>query len=256
MRWRVKITERNGDDRLLRDVLEARSLRLDEQAGELFLIGDPFEELETAGEVHALASRVQSIVKEIGEEDSDIHMSFRLGEVWEEPENGEPRRGYVFLTGHSSAYCFASAGVSLGVVRGLSLSEAERQRIEDEEKELAYKKKCRKAISRFASAFLDDRALQVQRLLRKELTPQTMGHIADLIQADIGGAMRALVSNNQLTRFYRSINHPDVFGEQARHIVPKGDPPPKPMNLDEAREFTRALAARWLENKAGLLPEG
>jgi hypothetical protein len=255
MRWRVKITERNGDDRLLRDVLEARSLRLDEQASELFLIGDPFEELETAGEVHALASRVQSIVNEIGDANSDILMSFQIGHVLEELENGERQR-HLFLTALASARCFATAGASLVVDRGVSLSEADRKRCEEEEKETAYKKKRRKAISRFISAFIDDRALQVQRLLKNDLTPQTMGHIADLIQADIGGAMRDLVSGNQLTRFYRSINHPDVFGEQARHIVPKGDPPPKPMNLDEAREFTRALAAGWLENKAGLLPEG
>jgi UDP-2,3-diacylglucosamine pyrophosphatase LpxH len=62
MRWRVEISDVSGDKRLLRDVLEGRSIRLHEQAGELFLIGDPFEALETAGEVHALASRVQSIV--------------------------------------------------------------------------------------------------------------------------------------------------------------------------------------------------
>ncbi len=239
-----------------RDVLEARSLRLDEQAGELFLIGDPFEELETAGKVHALASRVQSIVKEIGEVDSDIRMSFRLGEVWEELENGEPRSGYVFLTGRISAYCFASAGVSLGVAPSLSLPEAERQRIEDEEKELPYQKKRRKAISRFVSAFLDKRALLVQRLLQKDLTPLTMGHIANLIQADMGSAIKDLVPKNQLTRFHRSINHPDVFKEQARHIVSEQDPPPNPMSWDEAREFTRDLAARWLEKKAGLPPEG
>jgi hypothetical protein len=38
MRWRVEITEQNGDDRLLRDVLEAYSIRLHEQAGKLFLV--------------------------------------------------------------------------------------------------------------------------------------------------------------------------------------------------------------------------
>jgi hypothetical protein len=255
MRWRVKITERSGDDRLLRDVLEARSLRLDEQAGELFLIGDPFEELETAGEVHALASRVQSIVKEIGEGDSDIFMSFRLGEVWEELENGEPRRGHVFLTAHSGAYCFASAGVSLAVVRGLSLSEADRTRIEEEEKELAYQKKRRKAISRCVSALKDERALRVQRLLQGDLNSQTMWHIHELIEADIGGAMKDLVSRNQLERFSRSINHP-VFGKDARHIVSNEKPPKNPMNMDEAQKFIHVLVARYLEKKAGVSPEG
>jgi hypothetical protein len=138
------------------------------------------------------------------------------------------------------------------VDRGLSLSEAERKRIEEAEKEAAYQKKRRKAISRFVSAFIDERALQVQRLLQGDLNPQTMGHIADLIQDDIGGAMRDLVASHQLTRFYRSINHPDVFGEQARHIISKEEPPPKPMNIHEARKFIHGLVELYLEKKAGL----
>jgi hypothetical protein len=252
MRWRVEITEQNGDDRLLRDVLEARSIRLHEEAGKRFLVGDPFEALPTAGEVHALASRVQSIATEIEEAHSDIPIGFQIGHVLEELESGE-RRMHVFGMARGFAMGFGGAA-SLTVERGLSLSEADRRRIEEEEREAAYKKKRRKATSLLVSALENERASQVQRLLRKQLTPQTMGHIADLIQDDIGGAMRDLVSGNQLTRFYRSINHPDVFGEQARHIISGQEPPPKPMSLDEAQAFIRDLAARWLESKAGLPP--
>jgi hypothetical protein len=78
-----------------------------------------------------------------------------------------------------------------------------------------------------------------------------MGHIADLIQDDTGSEMKNLVSDKQLTRFYRSINHPDVFGELARHIVSDDEPPPNPMSLEEARSFVRVLANRWMERKAG-----
>ncbi len=158
------------------------------------------------------------------------------------------------MTARIGAFCFGGAGVSLSVGRGLSLSESDRKRSEEEEREEAYQKTRRKAISRVVSALKDERALKVQRLLQKELTPQTMGHIADLIQDDIGGVMRDLASGNQLTRFYRSINHPDVFGEQARHIISQQEPPPMPMSMDEARAFIRDLAARWLEDKAGLPP--
>ena len=253
MKWRVEISERSGDDRLLRDVLGALSIGLHEQTSELFLISDKFETLESAGEVHALASRVQSIVREIGQRDPDILMNFRIGHVLEELNNGELRK-YAFMTASSGAFAFCGASSSLVVERGVSLSEAERKQIEEQEKQLAYQKIRRKAIACVVSAFRDGHALQVQRLLQSELTPQTMGHIADLIQDDIGGAMRDLISSNQLTRFYRSINHPDVFGEHARHIVSKKEPPPKPMSLDEARDFIRDLATGYLEKKAGLPP--
>ena len=79
-----------------------------------------------------------------------------------------------------------------------------------------------------------------------------MGHIADLIQDDTESEMKNLVSDIQLIRFNRFINHPDVFGEQARHIISKVEPPPNPMSLEEARTFIRALADRWMERKAGL----
>jgi hypothetical protein len=70
----------------------------------------------------------------------------------------------------------------------------------------------------------------------------------------MGDAIRDLVSRNQLTRFHRSINHPEVYGDQARHITSGQEPPPKPMKLDEARTFIRNIAELWLEKKAGLPP--
>jgi hypothetical protein len=76
------------------------------------------------------------------------------------------------------------------VDRGLSLSEAERKRIEEAEKEAAYQKKRYKATSRFVSALNDERALRVQRLLQGDLNSQTMWHIFELIEADIGGTMK------------------------------------------------------------------
>jgi cell division protein FtsB len=255
MRWLVEIRERSGDERLLRDVLEASSIRLHEEASKLFLIGDVFEALETAAEVYALASRVQSIVTEIGLADSDILMSFQIGPVVEKVENGE-RRGHMFIAGRATAFSFATGAASLTMQRGVSLSEADRAQIEEEQKELDYQKKRRRATSRFVSALGDERALQVQRLLQKELTPLTMWHIVELIQVDPGGAIKDLVSSDRLTRFGGSVNHPDVMGEQARHIVSKHTPPPRPMSLDEARAFICDLAACWLARKAGLPPPG
>ena len=139
------------------------------------------------------------------------------------------------------------------VVRGqpvAEMSDEEKKFLEEEQRECEYQDLRRKAVSYVVSAFQDERAVQVQRLLCGELTPQTMGHIADLIQDEMGERMKALASSHQLTRFYRSINHPEVFGEQARHIVSQADPPPHPMSLSEAQQFVRALATRWMERKA------
>jgi hypothetical protein len=111
---------------------------------------------------------------------------------------------------------------------------------------------CRKAIILVASAFRDERALQVQRLLRGELNTMYMRHIYELILDDMDGAITELTTNSQLTRFKRSIHHPQAVGVQALHIVTNDDPPPNPMSMDEARVYIQSVAAKWLEFKAGV----
>ena len=128
-------------------------------------------------------------------------------------------------------------------------------RWEEERQERDYQQLKRKALSRIISATRDERALQVQRLLQGELNPHTMGQIAELIKADMRNRMETLVSKKLLTRFKGSINHPSVFGEKSRHIIPKGAPPSNPMSLEEARCFIRDLADRWMERKAGFNQE-
>jgi len=253
MRWRVEISELHGDDRLLRDELEEVSILLNDETETLFLTSERFEALQTAAQVYELVSRVQSIITEVTRDDPDIAMTFRVGSVLEEVANGEFRK-HAFMTIRATSVSLISVNAALTVERAPLLSNADRERVENEQKEQAYLSKRRKATARFISAFTDERALQVQRLPRNQLTTQSMWHIFELIQEDMGPAMRDLVPHNRQTRFERSINHPLAFGQQARHAVLKVEPPPKPMGLDEARAFIQELAARWLEIKARLSP--
>ena len=176
-------------------------------------------------------------------------MTFQIGGVFEASENGELRR-HAFATLLPAAFCVATAGVSVGLVVHRA-SEADRKREEAEEKERAYQKGRRKATSHFFSAFKDERALQVQRLVQGDLKPHAMWHIFELIRADIGSEMKDLVPVAQQKRFRGTVNSP-VIGEGARHLVAKGSPPSNPMSLEEARNFTRTLTKRYLEKKAGL----
>jgi len=251
MRWRVEVSDLNGDHRLLRDVLRELSITLLEEEDRRSLVSDEFEVLDTPGEVHELASRVQSIIEEATKGDPAIQLSFKIGSVIEETRDGG-RRKHAFLTVAAGHFRMTGHVANLEVGTLAEVSEDERRHLEEEQREREYQQLRHKALSRIVSAFRDERALQVQRLLQGELTPHTMGHIADLIQDDIGSAMRDLVPDKQLSRFYRSINHPDVFGEQARHIVSNVEPPPNPMSLEEARNFVRGLANHWMDRKAGL----
>ena len=252
MRWFAEVKDVVGI-RLIGDLLEDLSMTLLDENGEHFIVSELFEALETAADVRKLAERAQSIIAEAAEGDSEIECGFRLRTVIFEQAQDGSRKKHAFATGAAIMGGRATMH-AVGRVTGSTqaLSAEELRRIEEERQEREYQRVRKRAALQIVSAFKDDRSRQVQRFLRGELTPQTLGHVADLIQADLGAAMSVWISGNQLTRFYRSINHPSVFGDSARHIVSSVEPPPKPMSLDEARQVIRELAIQWLKYKAGL----
>jgi hypothetical protein len=74
-----------------------------------------------------------------------------------------------------------------------------------------------------------------------------MGLIAEVLEENTRGNLASLGSSKkQWERFDRSINHPSVFGDKARHGKSRVAPPPKPMSEEEAQSFIRAAAVAWL----------
>jgi hypothetical protein len=253
MRWRVELIDVTGNKRLFCDVLRELSISVVEENGESFLVGEPFETCDTAADVHAHASRIQAIVQEVCDYVPEIEVAFSVGSVVERTADGGPRRHHFLVVSDALHLHDIGHVASLTAAPSAHLSEEERQRLVVQRQEQEYQHLRATAVSRIIPAVADDRALTVQRLLHGELTPQPLGHIADLIQDDFGALVTQLAPTNQWKRFYRSINHPTVFGEKARHIVSKVEPPPDPMTLDEARSFIRIVASRWLKSKAGFL---
>jgi hypothetical protein len=262
MKWKVEVVGVGGNDRLLRDVLRELALEIVGAPPERFLAGAAFAACQSVQDVLDVALRVQAAVDEARMHDAELEreLTLSVGCVWEQRDDGSWSQHLRAILGEA-ILCLDGATVqaAASVWPPSIVSDEERKRLEEEPRRLeedrreqAYQKLRRKGVSRVVSAFHDRSALQVQKFLAGQLTPLNMGHIADLIESDMGGAMRELASARQMTRFSRSINHPHVFGEEARHIVSANEPPPDPMSLDEAREFIRSLASRWLERKAGL----
>jgi hypothetical protein len=250
MRWRVEVKDTAANIRLLRDVFGALSFSLIEEGNERYLISEKFEGLNTANDVYALAVRISAIIEEVCKNNAElVELRHKIGDVLELDRRGPRKYAFAAL----SATAHATVTLDAVVLRGKAvagMSDEEKKQLEKEQREREYEKLRRKAVSFVVSALRDDRAAQVQRLLKGNLTPQTMGHIADLIQEDMGEEIKSLVPGQQLTRFYRSINHPAVYGEQARHIVSHVDAPRSPMGLPEAQQFVRLLATRWMERKS------
>jgi len=129
------------------------------------------------------------------------------------------------------------------------VSEAERLLLEEEPRKRERQRVKRKAMTLIVSAARNPNAREVQRILNGELTPFTIMHVVELIEAD-AGAFKALgVGRKQLGRLTGSINNRKVYGPSARHMRER-NPPPNPMQLDEAEAFIRDVANRWFERIA------
>ena len=95
MKWRVEVKNIGANVRLLRDVLEGLAYGLVEDGNKHFLTSEEFEALNAAEDVHALASRVSTVVGEVGKNNSDLDLRLEIGDVWE-INNGKSSRKYAF----------------------------------------------------------------------------------------------------------------------------------------------------------------
>ncbi len=105
-----------------------------------------------------------------------------------------------------------------------------------------------KMVARIALSLSNTSVPKVLRLLQiSEPTATDLGHIVDLVRDECNGDIGKFATKAELKRFERSINHPEVMGLNARHAVTQVEPPPKPMSIQEAKEFAHRVGAAWLD---------
>jgi hypothetical protein len=249
MRWLVELRHLSGNGRLMADVLQRLSLAIIEEHGRSFLHGQSLDRLPTASDAYAFAKKLEGVLKETTERSPEVNIGLSIGNRVLDLVLDEPARTNIFLQGSPSIQKNTSSSGAISVTWSAEVTEEQRSRLQQEHEERQYQQLYRKATVQIVSAFIDERALTVQRLLVGRLEPLELGHIADIVEVDMGDAKYSLAPKSQWTRFYRSINHPSVFGPSARHIVSAHTPPPDPMTLLGARAFIQRLANEWLGQK-------
>lgn len=77
--------------------------------------------------------------------------------------------------------------------------------------------------------------------------------IYEVIDADAGGldaiAAAGWATKDAIRLFKRTSNHPGALGTEARHGALATQPPPKPMDLSEARSLVSSILHGWLRSK-------
>ncbi|MBD1996940.1 hypothetical protein H6G00_09950 [Leptolyngbya sp. FACHB-541] len=254
MRWSVEISDSDivADKRFLSDLLEKLNVTLYVEDNKTYLTSEQFELLSTGSEVWELANRICSVVSEASNSPLDTGVRFKLANLYEQKDNGSRSR-YVFppitATGTQSSLLTTQIGVAV-IGR---ISEEEKARLEAERVEREYQEKLALVSHRVISAFHNENALRVHRFLRQELTPIRMYHIYELMRNDLGKNLNDLASEKNWFRLTRSVNHPEVFGDESRHIVSNEEPPAQPMRLEEAQAFISGVANLWFQQIANKL---
>lgn len=246
MRWLVEVKEVVGDHDLVAEVVERAGYKLaaDEETGHRLLLTHPkYEECETASPVHADAKKLADTLSRFSELEGTL-LGFALGAVQSKQPDGTINK-HLFAELHEEINLFFSATVTL--TRNPAISEAEHQRLIAEAEAKADEQKRLSIIRRASAALQRPRILEVMEIMNTaEPTTTQLGHIVDLVQDECGGDLGRYATRKQLKRFNHSINHPQVFGLEARHAVSAEDPPPKPMDFAKAIEFARSIGRSWL----------
>jgi hypothetical protein len=84
-------------------------------------------------------------------------------------------------------------------------------------------------------------------------TGADLANVLEIIAHDVGGgidelARRGWAPAGELRRFMRGIQFYESAGDEARHSRARGEPPPEPLAMREARRLVRRVLESWLDH--------
>ena len=248
--WKVQVERIAGDADLLRDVLSHFGYSLTpsaEMVNDSWTLTHPkYQGLGSAEEVRDDAESMAQRIKRLSELE-DILVGFEIGPIIQSNDDGSTNKT-IFVT--MRAELRASGHMSGTVTRNPEITQEEHNRRMREAEVREAARKRAETISRMKLTLQDANVLQVRQILKTTNPSGTeLGHIIDLVKNACGGNINRYCTRQDETRFYRSINHPEIMGRNARHILTNAQPPPNPMGLKEAQTFARQVALAWLEDE-------
>jgi len=228
-RWLIRVSGNPGELDQVAEFLAPLGLKLIELGEEKYLVSSKFEALSDARAVRDLANELLAVIDGMLIMTTGGSGNLRVGGVLR-GERDKPPTQYVLPEGIPS-----SSRCGIPTVHGVGQPPPEPEshpfyRLLDfaERHEPA-----RKVLRMLAARTLDWRILY---------------SIYEVIENDAGGKIssRGWASENELSLFRRTANHPAAAGDEARHGVLSAEPPAKPMSIEDGRALIKRLVDKWL----------
>jgi hypothetical protein len=236
-RWTVNVTEVSGDRELLMAVLASEGFDLDGDQ----LTSVHFEALDSARDVRENADTLRRAINEISELNPELDMTFSLGSVQEDGDDGVKRI-------HEAVGVTCAGAVT---VQGQGVVVRTSGQTEEELLEIGRKAKLERARKLLSVMRNEPNVGKAMRLLAGEPSYNDLNKAYEIVRKDLGNRLLFKIApKDQWKRFTGTLNHPDVSGDDARHAHSNDLPPKNPMNKREVYAFAKEMIDLWINIKA------
>jgi hypothetical protein len=233
-RWQVELTGHQFDLEDLPRWFTVPELRVVEQEGHFLLEAEQFDDLHESAAVHSAARELLPRINGVAKLKIGSFRDVAVGAaVIELDEEGLERQHVVLLVGTVEARAKAS-GVLLKVGQDELSAPAPGSLDTDQW---------------LRAAEADPEAQEALGILGgRPHDWVNLYKVYEIVRSRADIKSSGWASDNELTRFTRTANHPEAAGEGARHGRMSSDPPPTPMSLSEADAFVGRIVMAWLSS--------
>ncbi len=254
MRWAIELQKVDGDREFARALIEEVGFHFidvhdsfPKPHGDAYITAGSLDALSSNNDVLNEAKRLQAAIADSPDSLFEgARPAIELGAMLEHHEGAWRRYITCELVATLSAASSLTGTLTVSVENmspeALAAREASIREMQRREEQARLQR-----AARYAKAHMQEPLVrEVLHWLKMPASGDSLGKIDDIIKDHAGNRLWELASKTQISRFRRSINHPDVLGRDARHAVMATDPPPDPMSLEEASAFARTLVDAWV----------
>jgi hypothetical protein len=247
MKWAIEIQKTNLEARNLRDLLSGLGFSLIDGIDYLAFTSADLNNCDNAQEVFEIAKQIRDAFTG----PAQIDLTFTLGSVID--YSNDPPKRLAFLEADSLTMNITMGNPTITISAPNDLSGNDLDKWKEEQAEREYQTKLENQRSKLEPAYRDSSAAKMLELLSiKDPSSETIYKIYELAEghpknrknfhAQFG------ILKDQFDRFRDTVHNPKVSGGWARHTYE--DPPRtgNPMSRDEAEQFVRQIASKWLEH--------